>query len=166
MITSVPAEAGCAGGWNGLMYEKFSPRVDKVIKLAHDIAREYDMEYVGTEHVLLAIRQEGTGVGARVLGKHEVTYAGLKTQVDKLIEKSMEDTWVFGRLPGTPHFKNVVAVAIAQARQLESKEVCTEHLLLALLRENGSVAREALHHLGLTYDKVVQDILEIQAEKP
>jgi ATP-dependent Clp protease ATP-binding subunit ClpA len=146
------------------MYEKFSPRVEKVIKLAHEIAREYDMEYVGTEHVLLAIHREGTGVGAQVLARHQITEWALKREVDKLVQKSMEDTWVFGRLPGTPHFRNVVAVAIEQAQQLESKKVCTEHLLLALLREKGSVARQALKNLGVSHAQAVEDVLAIGAE--
>ena len=146
------------------MYEKFSPNVEKVIKLAHEIAREYDMEYVGTEHVLLAIQREGTGVGAKLLAKHGITEGSLKAEVDRLVQKSMEDTWVFGRLPGTPHFKNVVAVAIEQARQLKSKEVCTEHLLLGLLRESGSVARQALNNLGITHANAVRDILSITAD--
>lgn len=147
-----------------IMYEKFSKRMEKVVKLAHRIAREYEMEYVGTEHILLAIQQEGTGVGAKVLDKYGITDGSLKAMVDRLVQKSMEDTWVFGRLPGTPHFKNVVAVAIEQARQLESKEVGTEHFLLALLREKGSVAREALHKLGVTYQKAVESVLDICAD--
>ena len=146
------------------MYEKFSPRVDKVIKLANAIAREYDQEYVGTEHILLAIAREGTGVGAKVLENRQVTEARLREEVDKLIKKSMEETWVFGRLPGTPHFKNVVATAIEQARQLETKEICTEHLLLALSRENGSVAYRALKNLGARYADIKSDVVELTGE--
>jgi ATP-dependent Clp protease ATP-binding subunit ClpC len=145
------------------MYEKFSSSVEKVVKLAHEIAREYDMEYVGTEHILLAIQREGTGVGAQVLEKNGITEFRLKDEVDKLIQKSMEDTWVFGRLPGTPHFKNVVAIAIEQARQLQSKNVRTEHLLLGLLREPGSVARQALNNLGVTHETAVKDILALDS---
>jgi ATP-dependent Clp protease ATP-binding subunit ClpC len=142
------------------MYEKFSPRVDKVIKLANEIAREYDQEYVGTEHVLLAILREGTGIGAKILLNHGITEAGLREEIDKLIKKSMEETWVFGRLPGTPHFKNVVATAIEQARQIESKEICTEHLLLALSRESGSVAYRALKNVGIRYADIKSDVLD------
>jgi ATP-dependent Clp protease ATP-binding subunit ClpC len=143
------------------MYEKFSPRVDKVVKLANDIAREYDQEYVGTEHVLLAVLREGTGIGAKVLLGRNVTEPRMREVVDQLIKKSMDETWVFGRLPGTPHFKNVVATAIEQARQLESKEVCTEHLLLALLRERGSVANRALKELGIKYADVKNEVLSL-----
>ena len=143
------------------MYEKLSTRVEGVVKLAHDIAREYEEEYVGTEHVLLAISREGTGVGAKVLLKHGATPEKIKEQVDQLIKHSMEETWVFGRLPGSPHFKNVVAGAIEAARQLESKEVCTEHLLLALLKEKGSVAYNALQSLGIMIEIVRNDVAEL-----
>src|SRR5688572_1123322 len=139
-----PALDGCD------MYEHLSRRVDHVIKLANKIAREYEQEYCGTEHVLLAIAQEGTGMGARILTERGATEDKIETEVKKLMKASMEDTWVFGRLPGTPHFKNVIAHAIEEARELKSKEVCTEHLLLGLLAEKGSVAYAALKALGLS----------------
>ncbi len=145
------------------MLPKSSGRVAEVIKLANQVAREYDQEYVGTEHVLLAIGREGTGVGAAVLEKHGLSETALKTEIDKLIKKQMEETWVFGRLPGTPHFKNVIAQAIKQCQQLDAKEVCTEHLLLALLTERGSVAYKALKSLGLSYDQARTDVLSLTA---
>jgi len=135
------------------MLPKAGPHVAEVIKLANAIAREYEREYVGTEHLLLAIRREGQGVGAQVLAQRHLSEALLREEVDKLIKSQMEETWVFGRLPGTPHFKNVMAKAIEECQSLEGKEVRTEHLLLALLRERGSVAFKALDALGVTYDK-------------
>lgn len=145
------------------MYEKLSQRVEGVFKEAHHIAQEYEQEYVGTEHVLLALAREKTGIGARILAKRGATEEKIKQEVDLLIRHSLEDTWVFGRLPGTPHFKNVVAGAIEAARQLESKEVCTEHLLLALLKEQGSIAYNALKQLGLKIDDVRQDVGEFSS---
>ena len=140
--------------------ERLSPRVDHVVKLANEIAHEYEQEYVGTEHVLLAIAREGTGLGARILADQGATEEKVKAQIDRLIKASLEDTWVFGRLPGTPHFRNVVAQAIEEARGLKSKRVCTEHLLLALLAEKGCVAYEALKALGLTAKSVRQEVLK------
>lgn len=140
------------------MYEHLSRRVDHVIKLANSIAREYEQDYVGTEHVLLAIAQEGTGLGARILKDRGVTEGRIRSEVGKLVKASLEDTWVFGRLPGTPHFKNVVAAAIEEARELKSREVCTEHLLLGLLAEKGSVAHAAMKNLGLTAKSLREDV--------
>jgi len=143
------------------MLPKSSHRVADVIKLANAIAHEYDREYVGTEHVLLAILREGSGIGAAVLKKRGVTEGKLREEIDKLIKKQMEETWVFGRLPGTPHFKNVVATAIQQCQELESAEVCTEHLLLALVIEKGSVAQKALKALGLGFEQIKSEVVEL-----
>ena len=147
------------------MLPKSSRRVATVIKLANQIAHDYDQEYVGTEHVLLAIEREGTGLGAAVLAGRGITAKKLRAEIDRLVKKRLEETWVFGRLPGTPHFKNVVAVAIEQCQQLQAKHVCTEHLLLGLLKESGSVAINALKKLGLAYEDARRDIVELTGEK-
>lgn len=136
------------------MYERLSKRVEGIVRDAHAIAREYEQEWVGTEHVLLAIARDGGGLGAKILAASGADYPRIKNEVDLLIRQSMEETWVFGRLPGTPHFKNVMARAIEAAQQLDSKEVCTEHLLLALLKEEGSVAYNTLKKLGIDPVKV------------
>ena len=135
------------------MLPRSSARVAELIKMSNRIAREYDQEYVGTEHLLLAIQQEGTGVGASILTKRGITQTSLRAEVDRLVKKRLEETWVFGRLPGTPHFKNVMARAIEQCQQLESDTVRAEHILLALIREKGSVASTALANLGVKYDE-------------
>ncbi len=143
------------------MLPKSSHRVAEVIKLANQVAREYDLEYVGTEHLLLAIQREGTGVGAAVLTKRGITEGDLADAIEALAKKQLEETWVFGRLPGTPHFRNVMSIAVEQCQQLESREVSTEHLLLALLKEHGSVACNALKSLGVLYDDARAAVLQI-----
>lgn len=148
------------------MLPKSSHRVAAVIQLANEIAREFDQEYVGTEHLLLAIGREGTGIGAAVLSARRVSATTLREEVDRLVQKSMEETWVFGRLPGTPHFKNVMATAINECQQLKAKEVCTEHLLLALTRETGCIAHKALKALGLEYEDVLKDVADLMPRPP
>ncbi len=143
------------------MLPKSSERVAEVIKVANQIAREYDQEYVGTEHLLLAIQREGTGIGATVLAKRGIAADRLRAEVDKLVKKQLEETWVFGRLPGTPHFKNVMASAIEQCQKLNSPRVCTEHLLLALLKVRGCIAQKALKAVGLTYDDIRADVMAL-----
>lgn len=140
------------------MYEQLSSEVNRIIKQANVIAREYELEYVGTEHVLLAIAEGDHDSGSRLLRRHGLTKERIRAEVDKLVKASMEDTWVFGRLPGTPHYRNVVALAIEEARKLGSKEVCAEHLLLALLAEKGCVAQKALSILGLTQSSIREEI--------
>jgi ATP-dependent Clp protease ATP-binding subunit ClpC len=145
---------------------KSSPHGWKNHQLSQDIAREYDQDYGGTEHLLLAILREGTGMGVAVLRELRIDESKVKAQIDKFIKNSLEDTWVFGRLPGTPHFRNVMAVAIEEARQLESKQIDSEHLLLALAREDGSVAQASLNELGAKAGTMRARLLELMDKKP
>ncbi|TWT45667.1 ATP-dependent Clp protease ATP-binding subunit ClpC1 [Phycisphaerae bacterium RAS1] len=130
-----------------------------IVKLADEIAREYELDYVGTEHVLLAILRHGSGLGARVLAQFKIDEAGARQEVDELLKRSLDDTWVFGRLPGSPHFRNVIERAIDESAQLESSEIRSEHLLLALLREKDSTAQLVLEKLGVTLKKAREEVL-------
>lgn len=121
--------------------------MEQVVQLANQIAREYEQDYVGTEHLLLAILREGSGGAYAFLHGRGITEQKARAVVDRLMAQAKEDTWVLGRLPGSPHFKNVIALAIEEARRHDSKEVETEHLLLALLKEDGSAARRTLDEL-------------------
>ncbi|MCB9852936.1 MAG: hypothetical protein H6819_07560 [Phycisphaerales bacterium] len=140
------------------MYEKLTPKMEQIIRTSQRIARDYEQEYVGTEHLLLAILDEGTNVGAEILRSHKADLTRVKGVIDRLMQASLEDTWVFGRLPGTPHFRNVMAAAIEEARQLESRFVCAEHLLIALARAEGSVASAALAELRISAPNIRAEI--------
>ena len=144
------------------MYQHLSETAKQVIKLAEQLAQQESQEYVGTEHVLLAIVEHGLGVGAQALRNCSITLAGLREQVLYLTKRSSEETWVFGRLPGTPHFKKVLAYAIEEAEKARDKKVGTEYLLLGLLREKGSVAERALHSLGVSLERARQEIAQLQ----
>ena len=86
------------------------------MRLGQQIAREKNLEFVGSEHVLLGILEEGTGAGALLLKEAGLTRTKIRQELQRLAAQQMEETWVVGRLPGTPHFMNVIAKAIEQAR--------------------------------------------------
>lgn len=130
-----------------------------VIQAAQAIAREFQLDYVGTEHILLAILRSSQGLGRKALNAMKVSEPVARREIEKLLEKDMEDTWVFGRLPGSPHFRNVMVLAQDEAAQLESKEIGSEHLLLALLREKGSTAQRALAKCGVTLESCREEVL-------
>lgn len=137
------------------MYERFSKTVERVVNhRANRIARQLDAEYIGTEHILLAIIEEEVETGDGILKSLGISHRRLEEEIQRLIRDRMEDTWVLGRLPGTPHFRNVIARAIEEARALNMREVNLGHLLLGLLVETGSVAYRALTAMGLTPEQV------------
>jgi len=129
-----------------------------IVQLANEIAHEYELEFVGTEHILIAILRNDQGRGAQVLKDDGIDETKARRVIDEIVQRDKEDTWVFGRLPGSPHFRNVMALAIDEAGQMSSKLIGSEHLLLALLREKGSTAQRALSKLGMTLGKCRQAV--------
>lgn len=145
------------------MFAHLSKTADRVMKRAHQMAHEVGVEYVGTEHILLAIVGQEGCAGQQLLARRGIDLARVQRRVAQLIQKSKEETWVFGRLPGSPHFKNVVARAVEEAQRTKSKSIGTHHLLLGLLREPGSVAHAALASLGLNLQDARREIAGPQA---
>lgn len=130
-----------------------------IVNLANQIAHEQELEYVGTEHVLLAILRHDGCLGARVLNKLGVDEEAARAALQKLLQRAKEDTWVFGRLPGTPHYRDVIERAMEIADQLEAQLIGSEHLLLALFHNEENVAQQALVALGVTPKKCRAEVL-------
>jgi ATP-dependent Clp protease ATP-binding subunit ClpC len=130
-----------------------------VVDLANEIAHEFGLEYVGTEHILLAILRHDDNVGARALHNLGIDEDGVRVALDELFQRAKEDTWVFGRLPGSPHYRNVIERAMEVAEQLESKSITSAHLLLALYHDQESTARRILAGQGASLKKCRDAVL-------
>ena len=130
-----------------------------VVNLANEIAHEFELEYVGTEHILLAILRHNANVGARVLTRLGLNEDKVREAIDELFRRAKEDTWVFGRLPGSPHYRNVIERAMEVAEQLESKAISPAHLLLALYHDKESTAQRTLTGLGVPLKKCRDAVL-------
>jgi len=142
------------------MFERFTDRARKVMALANQEAQRFNHEYIGTEHILLGLVKEGSGVGANVLKNLDVDIKKLRLEVEKLV-KSGPDMVTMGKLPHTPRAKKVIEFAIEEARSLNHNYIGTEHLLLGLLRETEGVAAQVLMNLGLKLEDVRQEVLNL-----
>jgi len=142
------------------MFERFTDRARKVMALANQEAQRFNHEYIGTEHILLGLVKEGSGVGATVLKNLDVDIKKLRLEVEKLV-KSGPDIVTMGKLPQTPRAKKVIEYAIEEARALNHNYVGTEHLLLGLLRETEGIAAQVLMNLGLRLEDVRQEVLNL-----
>jgi ATP-dependent Clp protease ATP-binding subunit ClpC len=142
------------------MFERFTDRARKVMALANQEAQRFNHEYIGTEHILLGLVKEGSGVGANVLKNLDVDIKKLRLEVEKLV-KSGPDMVSMGKLPHTPRAKKVIEFAIEEARSLNHNYIGTEHLLLGLLRETEGVAAQVLMNLGLKLEDVRQEVLNL-----
>ena len=142
------------------MFERFTDRARKVMALANQEAQRFNHEYIGTEHILLGLVKEGSGVGANVLKNLDVDLRKVRLEVEKLV-KSGPDMVTMGKLPQTPRAKKVIEYAIEEARSLNHNYVGTEHLLLGLLREHEGVAAQVLMNLGLKLEDVREEVLNL-----
>jgi len=142
------------------MFERFTDRARKVMALANQEAQRFNHEYIGTEHILLGLVKEGSGVGATVLKNLDVDIKKLRLEIEKLV-KSGPDMVTMGKLPQTPRAKKVIEFAIEEARALNHNYVGTEHILLGLLRETEGIAAQVLMNLGLKLEDVRQEVLNL-----
>ncbi len=142
------------------MFERFTDRARKVMALANQEAQRFNHEYIGTEHILLGLVKEGSGVGANVLKNLEVDLRKVRLEVEKLVH-SGPDMVTMGKLPQTPRAKKVIEYAIEEARNLNHNYVGTEHLLLGLLREHDGVAAQVLMNLNLKLEEVREEVLNL-----
>src|SRR3954468_3791520 len=142
------------------MFERFTDRARKVMALANQEAQRFNHEYIGTEHILLGLVKEGSGVGATVLKNLDIDLRKVRLEVEKLV-KSGPDMVTMGKLPQTPRAKKVIEYAIEEARNLNHNYVGTEHLLLGLLRERDGVAAQVLMNLSLKLEEVREEVLNL-----
>ncbi len=130
------------------------------MQLANQEAQRFNHEYIGTEHVLLGLIKEGSGVAANVLKNLDVDLRKIRLEVEKLVQ-SGPDMVTMGKLPQTPRAKKVIEYSMEEARNLNHNYVGTEHILLGLLREQEGVAAQVLMNLGLKLEDVREEVLNL-----
>ncbi|MBX5465338.1 MAG: ATP-dependent Clp protease ATP-binding subunit [Clostridia bacterium] len=142
------------------MFGRYSERAQRVILLAQEEARRLGYNYVGTEHLLLGLIREGTGVAARALQNMGVDLDQVRAEVEKIIGRGNGP--VGGEIGYTPRAKKVVMeLAIEEARLLGHNYVGTEHLLLGLIREGEGVAARVLENMGVDLEKTRREVIRL-----
>mgnify|MGYP002777809447 FL=1 len=141
------------------MFDRFTDRAKKVMNLARQEAQALNHEYLGTEHILLGLVQEGNGVAANVLRQMNIDLTKIRTEVEKLV-KSGPSMVQMGQLPFTPRAKKVLELSMEEASNLGHNYIGTEHLLLGLIKENEGIAAKVLTNLGVKLDEVREEVLE------
>jgi len=141
------------------MFDRFTDRARTVMNLAKAEAQRLNHEYIGTEHILLGLVQEGSGVAANVLRGMGIDLKHIRTEVEKLVKGSA--TMVpMGNLPFTPRAKKVLELSLEEASQLGHNYIGTEHLLLGLIKESEGIAARVLTNLTVKLEDVREEVLE------
>jgi ATP-dependent Clp protease ATP-binding subunit ClpA len=132
------------------MYERFTDRARKVMQLANQEAQQSNHEYIGTEHVLLGLINEGSGVAANALKKLNVDVSKIRIEVEKI-----------GNLPQWPRAKMVIENSMKEANDLNHDYIGTEHILLGLIRDQNCVGSQVLVNLGLQLADVRREVIDL-----
>ncbi|MBI4879662.1 MAG: ATP-dependent Clp protease ATP-binding subunit [Planctomycetes bacterium] len=141
------------------MFDRFTDRARKVMTLAKQEAQRFNHEYIGTEHILLGLIQEGSGVAASVLKNLGIDLRKIRAEIEKLVKGSATMVTT-GQLPFTPRAKKVLELSVEEASQLGHNYIGTEHLLLGLIKENEGIAARVLTNLGVKLEDVREEVLE------
>ena len=147
------------------MFDRFTDRAKKVMNLARQEAQRFNHEYLGTEHVLLGLVQEGSGVAANVLKNMGIDLDRIRAEVEKLV-KTGPSMVTMGQLPFTPRAKKVLELSMEEASNLGHNYIGTEHLLLGLIKENEGIAAKVLTNLGVKLEDVREEVLEFLGADP
>ncbi|TCM42655.1 Clp protease N-terminal domain-containing protein [Kribbella sp. VKM Ac-2568] len=141
-----------------VMYEKFSDAARQVVALAQEQARDLYHQYIGTEHLLLGLLEENTGVAAQVLAGCGVSAPAVRTFVEQTVGRGQDES--SGFVPFTPRAKKVLELSHKVSLQLGSDRIGTEHLLLGLLQEGGGLAAQAIVKGGTDLSHLKRQLMQ------
>jgi ATP-dependent Clp protease ATP-binding subunit ClpC len=133
--------------------DRFTERARKVLMLAQEEAKRLHHNYIGTEHLLLGLVKEGSGVAARVLRDLGVDPYQVRRIIEETVGQGRRAS--LGQTTGlTPRTKRVIELAVEEARRMGHHYIGTEHLLLGLIREGDGLAVNVLRDMGIDLDAV------------
>jgi len=144
----------------------FTERVRRVLARTREEAARLRHEYVGTEHILLALIREEEGVAAAVLQNLSADPNEIRRRIEETVRRGSAGPATGPDLPYTSRAKKVLELAMSEARDLDHGYVGTEHLLLGLLREEKGIAAVVLGAVGLTTDRARDEVVRLGGKEP
>ncbi len=141
------------------MFERFTDRARRVVVLAQEEARRLNHNYIGTEHILLGLIQEGEGHAAKAIEELNISIDSVRSEVVEIIGEGQQSP--SGHIPFTPRAKKVLELSLREALQLGHNYIGTEHILLGLIREGEGVAAQVLKKLGAELSQVRQTVIKL-----
>ncbi|SNS38346.1 ATP-dependent Clp protease ATP-binding subunit ClpC [Anaerovirgula multivorans] len=140
------------------MHGRFTERAQQAVILSQQCAQQLGHNYVGTEHILLGLLQEGEGIAAKALKNLGVEVAQLQESIINIVGKGQPQNQLMGF---TPRTKRVFELSFEEARSLGHSYIGTEHLLLGLIKEKEGIAAKVLVEMGVSLEKAKEEVLKL-----
>ncbi len=146
------------------MQRQYTDKAKKAIELAKRSAKRLKHSYIGSEHILIGLLEEGSAVGARVLEANGVDEDALLELMEQLIVPE-GNVGLLDKEGFTPRAEKVLEAANREAERFKADKIGTEHLLIAMIKEADSVATKLLITLGINLQKVYVDTLAAMGQE-
>jgi ATP-dependent Clp protease ATP-binding subunit ClpC len=145
------------------MFERFTDRARRAVVQAQGEARRLAQNFIGPEHILLAlIHDEVGGVGAGALKSMGISLQAVRHRVEETAGRG--ERAPYGHIPFTPQAKGVLRLALEESRTLGHHYIGTEHILLGLIRTGDDVAAGVLSELGADLDGAREQVIRLLDE--
>lgn len=143
--------------------QKYTQKASKALSIAGKISKQYRHSYIGSEHLLVGLLKEGTGVAATALYDSNVNEASLMELIEQLIAPNA-DIAILDPNGYTPRAKRILEDSAKEAVRFNSELIGTEHILIAIIKEADSVAARLLNTLGVNVQKLYVEVLVAMGE--
>ncbi len=140
------------------MIDRFTQKAQQAIRLAVDTAQELEHGYVGTEHLLLGLIKEGTGVAAAILERFDVQEKRVLELMERLISPAMP-TRLAGPAEYTPGARSILQASYEEAVFFKAPLIGTEHILIAMIKDGKCTASRLLNTMNVNIQKLYIDLM-------
>jgi ATP-dependent Clp protease ATP-binding subunit ClpC len=141
------------------MFGRFTERAQQVLVLAQEEAKRLNHNFIGTEHLLLGLVREGSGIASRALQGMSVDLSRVRAEVERITPKG--EKIIQQGISYTPRAKRVVELAIEESQNLGHNYVGTEHLMLGLIREGEGIAAQVLSNMGIDLKRARKEVIHL-----
>ncbi|MEW5784444.1 MAG: ATP-dependent Clp protease ATP-binding subunit [Bacillota bacterium] len=141
------------------MFGRFTERAQQVLVLAQEEAKRLSHNFIGTEHLLLGLIREGSGIASRALHNMGVDLNRVRQEVEQITPKG--EKVVQQGISYTPRAKRVVELAIEESQNLGHNYVGTEHIMLGLLREGEGIAAQVLTNMEIDLKRSRKEVIQL-----
>ncbi|TGK11914.1 ATP-dependent Clp protease ATP-binding subunit [Leptospira fletcheri] len=145
---------------------EFTKRAKRVInEIAQDEAKRLGSEFIGPEHILLGLLKEEDSVAIKILNNLNINLNELRKEVERRTRESSA-TLLMDMAQGQDRYQKIIELSKEEAKRLKHNYVGTEHILLALLRDNNNIAGGALYSFSVNYNVIKGEILRLLGAPP
>ncbi|HIP36742.1 MAG TPA: ATP-dependent Clp protease ATP-binding subunit [Crocinitomix sp.] len=147
------------------MDANFSARAKDVLSFSREEAIRLGNDYLGVEHILLGLLREGEGLAIKILKEFHVDLKQLRVELESSLKETSVKNINSTNIPLVRQTEKVLKITYLEARLFKSPRVGTEHILLAILREDNNIATQLLNKYGVIYENVKEELEEMREEK-